>query len=157
MAKKKKMRRAATTHREKATKTVPASQNRRRWLLWGIGGTAAVLGAGSIHAYDVSKRTLHDLSVIGSGKPVVVQIHDPSCPVCRKLKTQVKAATKDRDDLAYRLADISTEKGRKFQTQYNAAKITLLFFDAKGRHHATTQGLLTAEELSQNLSAITDG
>lgn len=140
-----------------AAKTEPASQDRRRWLLWGAGGAAAVLGAGSIHAYDVNKKTLHDLTVIGSGKAVVVQIHNPGCPTCRKLKAQVQAATSDRDDIHYRLADISTAKGRSFQDQYDVPNITLLYFDAKGNHLATTQGLQPAEQLRLNIDALVAG
>ena len=125
--------------------------NRRSVLkiLTGVGITG--LGATSLYAYDKNQRTLHDLSVIGSGEPVVVQIHDPSCPTCRRLKSAVSTALKSRPGIQFRLADITTKEGKALQNKYGVPHVTLLFFNDTGRHIHTTRGLLTPEQVRNNI------
>jgi thioredoxin-like negative regulator of GroEL len=109
------------------------------------------VGVSTLHAYDKSQKTLHDLSVIGQGQPVVIQIHDPGCPTCRRLKSAVTTAMKSSPDVLYRLADITTPQGKALQTKYAVPHVTLLFFDASGKHRHTTQGLLTVEQVRNNI------
>lgn len=122
--------------------------SRRQLALMGIAFVVAITGMASLHAFDKRNRDLHDLSVIGNGVPVIVQIHDPSCPTCRQLKSRMNAAMKDLPDVEYRLADISTSQGRTFQSENGGLpKITLMFFNAKGDHRHTLQGLVSPEEI----------
>ena len=108
-----------------------------------------VAGVG-VHRHDVKKRALHDLSVLGDGSPAIVQIHDPSCRLCRRLMANTKKALGDRDDITYRIADITQTKGREFQERYGVPHVTLLLFNAKGRHVHTVQGVTPAEELVEH-------
>lgn len=128
-------------------------QKQRRFLMKSGGAAALVLvSAGSLATYDKRQRTLHDLAVIGSGSPTVVQIHDTSCTVCRSLKSRTAKALEQFDDVHFRLADLSTEEGSKLARQYGVQKITLLLFDGEGDHIQTVEGLRTVEDLSQLFS-----
>jgi len=109
-----------------------------------LGGGTVVA---SLHAYDKNNHNLHDLSVIGNGQPAIVQIHDPSCPTCRRLKKVVSKAMLDLDGVNYRLADITTAEGKALQNRYNVPHVTLLYFDANGRHRHTSKGMLTPEQV----------
>lgn len=126
---------------------MPTKQKRRLFvksvLAVGVFGGAAA----AISGYDAQKKELHDLTVIGEGKPVVVQIHDTSCPICRRLKSRAVNVLEDNDEIEYRIADIVTAKGRALQEKYGVQKTTLLLFDAKGKHIETVFGLQTVEQL----------
>jgi thioredoxin-related protein len=125
-----------------------APEKKRRLVIKGV-GALAVLGvsAGALSAYDKKQRTLHDLSVIGQGQPVIVQIHDPACPTCRQLKSRSSTALKGRDNIHYRLADVTTSEGRELQQKYGVETITLLLFDGEGKRVSTIRGLQNVEYL----------
>ena len=122
----------------------------RRNALRALIASVVVVGAGTaIHRQDVQARDLHDLSAIGKGMPAVVQVHDPSCPLCRRLMGATRTAIEDFPGIAYRVADITTDAGRSFQAKYDVPKITLLLFDAKGRHVETLNGVRDADMLRE--------
>lgn len=148
---------AKSTAKPVAASTVPAAkprtarqvaQSRRKWIIAAAGTVCAIGGASVLHAWDVRTREQHDLSAIGQGVPVVVQVHDRSCPTCRRLKGIMGGVMSDRDDVKYRLADLAKPEGQALARKYNVPKVTLLFFDAKGKHQYTHTGLLTADEIS---------
>lgn len=116
--------------------------------LFVVGGGAI---AASLHAYDRKKTLAHDLSVIGQGTPVMVQIHDPGCPTCRRLKGAVKEAMGGVDGVHSRIADITTREGRTFAAKYGVPKTTLLFFDDKGKHRHTITGVQTPTQIQEAL------
>ncbi len=124
------------------------AQKKRRLVLKSV-VSLGVLGvaAGAISGYDQQKRELHDLTTIGAGKPMVVQIHDTSCPICRRLKSRAMSVLEKDDSIDFRIADIVTTEGRAFQEKYGVQKTTLLFFDAEGQHVDTVFGLQTLEEI----------
>jgi len=126
---------------------MPANKKRRLFIKSAASLGVMGVAAGAISGYDARKKELHDLSVIGEGKPVVVQIHDTSCPICRRLKSRSIAVLENQSHIEYRLADIVTAKGKALQEKYGVQKTTLLLFDAKGRHVDTVYGLQTTEEL----------
>jgi hypothetical protein len=128
--------------------------SRRTWILAGVGVVVAIGGASALHAWDTRSRTTHDLSVIGNGTPVVVQIHDTSCPICRRLKSAMNAALDDRTDIQYRIADISKSDGRDIQQRFDVPNVSLLFFDGEGEHRYTHTGLLSPEEISAILADV---
>lgn len=125
----------------------PISRRRMLGLLLGVPLVGAA-GVG-VHRYDVKKRVLHDLSVLGNGTPAIVQVHDPSCKLCRRLMANTRAALGDRNDISYRIADITTAKGLEFQKRYDVPHVTLLLFNAKGRHVDTIQGVTPVEDLAE--------
>ena len=99
------------------------------------------LGAGLAafkHNYDIS----HNLADIGQGTPVVVQIHDPSCQLCLKLRKNANAAIDRLDgDLLFRIADITTPQGRALQLRHDVENVTLLLFDGHGKLRNVLQGV----------------
>lgn len=161
--KRKKHQKAASGHQPKPAPQNVASQKtqsrlqsipRRTWILSAVGAVVAVGGASALHAWDVRSRTLHDLGVIGEGTPVVVQVHDRSCGICRRLKSSATAALSDRSDIQYRIADISKSDGRELQERYNLPKTSLLFFDASGQRVHSHTGLLDADEVTTMVDEV---
>jgi len=130
----------------KAAKKKTGMSRRSMLLLLGA-APVAIAGGYTIHQYDVNNKTLHDLSIIGEGQPVVLQVHDPSCQLCRRLKKSTESALKTMPDIAYRIADLTNEEGREIAQRYSVGKVTLLLFDAKGKHVHTVQGVTPKEEL----------
>jgi len=125
--------------------------SRRSLAKYVIGAAVLLFGATSLYGYEKNQKKLRDLSVIGAGKPVVVQIYDPSCTTCRRLKKTATIAVKDDPNINFRIADITTTEGKAIQTKYNVPHITLLYIDAKGRHKYTTRGFMTASEIGDTI------
>ena len=139
---------------QKAKQSRDATQSRRKFLLLPVAAVAIGGTAFGLNALETNKQELHDLTVIGNGTPAVVQIHDPSCPTCRRLKGIMKNTIDSGDPVNYRLADITTPEGKSLQDKYRASKVTLLFFDARGKHVHTTQGLRTSEEIKDTIDNL---
>lgn len=106
--------------------------------------------------YSLKSTEEHDLSTLGNGRiATVVQIHDPSCALCNQLKRNVAAVKGDfTDKIQFKTANIKTNKGKYFANKYNAAKITLLFFDKKGKLTNTLQGVSSKKELKESFSTL---
>ncbi len=130
-------------------KNAPVNRQRRIVLQAAIGGTVLIGGGAALAEYDRRQRNLHDLSVIGEGTPVVVQVHDPSCPKCRSLKLRTQSILEDYPEgsVLYRLADVTTPYGKALQAEYNSPTVTLLMFDGKGKHQGTVQGVQEREDI----------
>ena len=126
---------------KKAAQNQQPSSSRRKLIMIPAAALAIGTTAFGLNALEMNKRELHDLSVIGNGTPAIVQIHDPSCPTCRRLKNIMKNTMGSEEQVQYRLADLTTIEGKALATRYNVPKITLLYFDAKGKHVHTTQGI----------------
>lgn len=111
---------------------------------------AVVAGGGVAFVADV-RETLaeEDLSRIGGGVPTVVQVHDPSCPTCRALQKEARAALADFEDgeIQYLVANLSQDDGRAFANQHGVEKITLVIFDRNGRRRQILRGPSTRERL----------
>ena len=119
------------------TKT-PPTQTRRSFLTnapYIVGGVIAVgglayFGISTVRA-DLAEQ---DLAVVGSGVPTIVQVHDPSCPVCLALQKEARAAMDLVEDgqLEYRVASITSDVGSEFAYKHGSSHATLLFFDGAG-------------------------
>lgn len=97
---------------------------------------------------DHNTRAESDLSVIGSGTPVAVQVHDHSCPLCQRLKANAEDALDQMaSPPAWRIMDINTRKGTDFADQYNVGHVTILLFDAQGNHQETIEGVTSTDSL----------
>ncbi|MBX2868866.1 MAG: thioredoxin family protein [Acidiferrobacterales bacterium] len=112
----------------------------------------ALAGFG-LSAYKKSYAVSHDLSVIGNGTPVIIQIHDPKCPKCKKLMSNTKVALRDYGDaIEYKIADVTTSAGLRLQRQHRVQTISLLMFDGKGSLKRSTNGVKSVEELKLELA-----
>ena len=133
--------------------TAPADENKRRTLSFLTKSATGLCLAGGTGAYfytayqnDLAER---DLSKIGNGKPAIVQIHDPNCPMCNALQKNARSALSNFEDgdLEYLVANIRTNKGRQFANQHNVPHVTLLLFNKRGRLENVLQGVRGEDEL----------
>lgn len=140
--------------KSKAPDAVATPEPSRRHMLkllrnGGIGALVVAgggyFGLGSYRAFAAE----HDLSRLGQGKPVIVQVHDPSCPTCTALQRQTRNALKEfgECDLVYLIADINTPEGQAFAVQHGVGNVTLLLFDGQGGLQHTVQGMQTKDQL----------
>lgn len=147
---------ARKTQKRKKTGTTPAqsgAQSRRTTLRQivtvGIGG-AVLVGGGGVFAMDFRKKLQEqDLSVIGQGVPVVLQIHDPQCSSCAALQRQTRRALKSFDggEIIYRVANIQTADGAARQRREALPTVTLALFDGDGERVHVIEGVTPAEDL----------
>ena len=101
----------------------------------------------ALTAYSKNLEEQRDLSVIGTGIPTLIQVHDESCPNCRQLLSSVKAVIHEFPDLQFKIADLKSHKGSKFATRHQAHKVTLIYFDAHGKKIDVVSGLQTKNEV----------
>lgn len=133
---------------------------RRRVLNWagiaalGAGGVAAG-GAWAVNSFNRSIEE-RDLTQIGQGMPVVVQIHDPQCPVCTALQREARKALANMGHEAptYLVADLTQTEGAIFAQQNNVQKITLLLYDAQGNRVETLVGSRGRKELTESFTRL---
>jgi len=85
---------------------------------------------------------------------MVVQIHDPSCQLCRRLMKNTRSALKERDNINFRVADVTTGEGKRFQQKHNVPNVTLLLFNGKGTLVDTVRGVTPVEELSSRFATL---
>jgi len=129
-------------------------KTRRKFLGLLVGVPLVGVAGVAIHRYDVQNRDLDDLSVLGQGSPVIVQIHDPGCALCRRLMSNTRKALGGRDDVLYRVANIKSSEGARFQKKYDVPNVTLLLFNEKGRHVDTVQGVTPVNELKERFQRL---
>lgn len=130
--------------------------NKASWV-----GLATVLGGGAVFfgARSVTARMAEsDLGRIGQGVPVVVQVHDPTCPLCAALQKQARRAMRsfEEDELVFLVADQTTETGRAFAQEFGVTHVTLVLLDGTGAYVETLQGVRPASELHPAFSALTE-
>lgn len=156
----KKQRKPSQKKRKAQAPRAPAVDQSRRDLMrkapyWALGG-AAVLGGGywAVGAVRAGAAE-YDLSRIGQGKPTVVQIHDPQCPVCNRLQKQARAALEGfgECDLVYLVANIRTGLGEAFAAEHRVPHVTLLLFDGAGALARVLSGPQDASTLRKAFEA----
>lgn len=85
----------------------------------------------AMEAYQARIRA--DLSVLGSGVPVVVQVHDQRSRESRRLHDRVAGVLEGVEPaLEWRVVDVNSEAGRRLAREYGADRLTLLLFDGRG-------------------------
>ncbi|MEX0280968.1 MAG: hypothetical protein AB3N13_07220 [Arenibacterium sp.] len=140
----------------------PESPTRRmamRQIATYAGGAALLIGGGGVLAMDYRKSLVeHDLSVVGEGVPVVVQIHDPQCSMCTALQKQTRRALKSfsGEDVLYRIANIRTEEGAEFQMNAGLPHVTLVLYNGSGERVHVIQGVTQASVLEQAFQTYLD-
>lgn len=128
----------------------------QRWLKKGLIGSAfLVLIGATITVYSNMKQVEYDLSVVGNGTATVVQIHDPNCQLCRRLKNNLDSVKGDfKNNIQFKTANIANAKGRGFANKYNVPHVTLLFFNKKGDRVNTLQGVTPKEDIRKALEQL---
>ena len=152
MAKKTRKRRKSGAAQGQGTAQTGGPSRRmtlRQIATFGIGG-AVLLGGGGVFAMDFRKKLQEqDLSVIGQGTPVLLQIHDPQCPNCTALQRQTRRALKsfDEGEILYRVANIQTPDGLARQRMEALPTVTLALFDGAGTRVHVIEGVTPADDL----------
>lgn len=153
MARNSKTRKRKLAQAQNAKANASSTLSRRtlmRWAGFAVGG-AVVLGAGGAWAVSSFNRSVdeRDLSKVGQGKPAIVQIHDPQCPICNALQRETRAALKrlEGEVPVYLIADLTQTEGAVFAQRHSVPHVTLLLFDAAGNRVQTLSGSRTRDEL----------
>jgi len=137
-------------------KIVKKPFNWKKNAKWLVLACLAVIVSGYLFVTGENKsRIEHDLSVIGNGKATLVQIHDPGCQLCRRLKTNVDAVRPEfEDQVQFKTANIKTSKGAEFAKKHNVPHVTLLIFNRNGRHVNTISGVQPREVIAEVLAGL---
>jgi len=132
----------------------PADITKRRSLKRARNGfiVIALLGIAGYFAVSgyLNFKEEKDLTKIGNGKPSIVQIHDPNCPVCNELQVEARKALTNFDDDTYNylVADLRTSEGSVFARKHAQQRITLMLFNGRGQVKQVLRGPRQAEELT---------
>lgn len=149
----------AKSGKSKRTKAQPTDPQKRNTMIWIRNGTiaAAALGGAGVTTIFSVRATMaeHDLTRIGQGTPTIVQIHDPTCPLCTELQRKTRRALKafDEDAITYLVADIRTDEGSALAARYGVGNVTLLLFCGEGEHLGTYEGVRPRAELETIFTA----
>ena len=133
-----------------ASTAPPSRRSVLRLIGFGTLGIAGAAGAGYVgHGWYQDYAAEHDLTRIGQGKPVVVQVHDPTCTICTALQGETRAALRafGECEMLYLIADIKQDAGFAFQTQHNVPHVTLVLFDGAGEVQQVLSGMRDSQEL----------
>ncbi|WP_290648158.1 thioredoxin family protein [Aquisalimonas sp.] len=102
-----------------------------------------------------SRGARADIGVIGNGRPVIVQVHDPGCPTCRRLLNNVERAYPAfSDDIEFRIVDIETRQGASFAREHGVEHVTLVLFDGAGEVHQILEGVRSVDELESAFRSL---
>lgn len=134
-------------------------EGRRRFLRFvrnGVISLPVLAGVGYFSVQSVQASICEaDLTKIGRGKPTIVQIHDPQCPLCQRLQRQTRKALKafDSEAFTFLVANIKTLDGSAFAARYGVPHVTLLLFDARGEMVKIVRGPSDTDSLRAILAA----
>lgn len=152
----KKKNKSANKHKPGSKAEVKNSaKSRRKLLKTGLISVGVIaLAGGGLSMYRASYALSHDLSVIGQGRPTVVQIHDPSCPKCNKLKDNTAAVKGDFENINFRIANLKSREGASFARRFGVGKITLLIFDGEGNLVENLHGIQPKDRLRRLFAGL---
>jgi len=89
-----------------------------------------------------------DLSLVGTGEPAVVLVHDHNYVESVDLMDNLNQVRSEHPEaMLYLVADLNAPRGQRFADQYDLDAVTLILFDRHGNHVATTRGRKTAAEI----------
>jgi len=157
MAKQRKKSKASNHHSNQKT-TRKAKTNWRRFFersfytLAVLAMVAVVMGA-----YHKNKQIEYDLSVVGNGTATVVQVQDPDCALCRRLKNNLDSVKGDfKSNVQFKTANLVQESGQRFSLRHNVQHVTLVFFNSRGQRVNTLEGVTPAADIRLALQALTE-
>ncbi|MGB1157493.1 MAG: hypothetical protein ACPG42_11805 [Alphaproteobacteria bacterium] len=144
-------------HMSAHAKIMQARRTRDRWITAVVSGIV-LLGLVSVILFFATRgNNLEDYSVIGSGDPVIVQVHQLNCTDCDILRANAKRALKqiDNERLKYRMAYLHKAEGIAFASQHGAARFsTLVLFDRFGRKKGIYSGVQDTEQLVELFESL---
>ena len=112
-----------------------------------------VLGMLWLVVSNLPRGYSRDLTQIGKGKNVVVQVHDHNLVGSIDL---MEALNKVRPEYAtsveFVVADLLTPEGQAFATSHNVSSVTLVFFAPDGTPRGGVKGVQGIDELRNSLN-----
>ncbi|MEM7208180.1 MAG: thioredoxin family protein [Pseudomonadota bacterium] len=135
----------------------PFKLTRRKFVSIGVFALVGVLAFFGVNAYIEKQEVLHDLSAIGQGRPVLVQVHDPKCSMCQRLLSSVDRVMPDYPDVDFRIANINVPSGNGFARRHSVGNVTLILFDARGNKVDTGIGFQSDDEVRSFLETNLKG
>lgn len=94
-----------------------------------------------------------DLSQIGKGKNVVVQVHDHNLVGSIDLMESLNTLRPEyAGSVEFVVADLLTPEGRAFASTHNVSAVTLVFFAPDGTQRGTVQGVQELSSLRNSLN-----
>jgi thioredoxin 1 len=107
----------------------------------------AVYTAWRSRAYHRSAESLADKSVIGQGKPVLMELGASWCPPCRLMMPVLKALSESHSR-QFTVATVDVDEDAAAAGKYNVSAIPMLiFFDADGNELYRQTGYMSKEEI----------
>ena len=128
------------TLRSSSSKPKPLLK-RRTLIKLGVGSLLSIPAFMAFSAYVDKQNARYDLAGIGQGKPVLVQVHDPQCPKCRKLLSSVESVLHEFPQIDFRIAAIKSPDGRRFASKHKVAHVSLVMLDGEGKRLDSASGL----------------
>ena len=132
------------------TKTVlPAKKS----LLIKVIIALVILGVLWLAVSNLPRGYSRDLTQIGKGKNVVVQVHDHNLVGSIDLmETLNKVRPEYAATVEFVVADLLTQEGQAFATQHNVSSVTLIFFAPDGTRRGAIQGAQDPNSLRNSLN-----
>ena len=114
---------------------------------------ALILGAAGILISLLPRGYSRDLSLIGKGGNVVVQIHDHNQVSSQLLMDEInKVRSNYEGRVTFLVADVYTAEGKAFADKQNIHSAALVFFAPNGEMLTTLYGQQDAETISKTLN-----
>jgi hypothetical protein len=128
----------------------PPQASKIKWIVVGL-----LLLLVAVVIMNLPRGYSDDLSRIGKGHAAVVLVRDKSAVQSFDL-INVLDAIRDKysGQVEFLLTDFDTPEGRAFITANNAARVTLVLFDANGKPVKILHPPQTAESVQQEIAGI---
>lgn len=111
-----------------------------------------------VKQYERRAAVRLDLSVIGNGRPTVVQVHDFSSVESRQLRENLAAVEREfSPGVQFRIADLATPDGAILARRYNVLRATLLLFGPDGTLRETLVGVQDSATIRSAIAAAFPG
>lgn len=115
--------------------------------------TAFVLGLAGLIVWNLPRGYSNDLTQIGSGTNIVVQVHDHDLVNSAGLMENLnKIRHEYKGVIEFVIADLKIAEGQAFATAHNVDAVTLVFFAPDGSQLGTAQGVQDLDTLRNTLN-----
>ncbi len=113
----------------------------------------AMLGVLWLAVANLPRGYSRDLTQIGKGRNVVVQVHDHNLVGSIDLmETLNKVRPEYADAVEFVVADLLTPEGQAFATSHDASSVTLVFFAPDGTQRGSIKGAQDVNALRNSLN-----
>ncbi len=114
-----------------------------------------VLGLASLIMWNLPRGYSNDLTQVGNGKNIVVQVHDHDLVNSAGLMENLNKIRQEyKGRIEFVVADLKIAEGQAFATAYNVEAVTLVFFAPDGTPLGTVQGVQDLGTLRNTLNQV---